>query len=380
MSSSGDLCENWRDIETVAQDSESLRWNHARNENQDIVRPRYPDQKPNGHNAAVENGESGRTQSTWPDDENEEVISDQKLKEILEKSDLDALTMQKLTSKEFAKLLDKRISTETLCLVISILRKSVSISVDGNTRMKLNRFRCAFLANKLPIFISGLSQHISAEENRDKFLSITEDLLVFIQQFHASSPAATVDIVRNTVISLDAQISFINKRDNCIPDNILDLLTEIKESVENKIDVEEEPPDELGASYVRYVPPPSSFRLMNICPTESDIFDENHTFLQKNIIKGKYVDTEHYLDVQFRLLHEDFVRGLRNGIQEYMMLIKTVDKDNIKKVMDLNVYNNVRIRDSELNGAELVYNVHFDTSQLKNIVWQVRLVYSKFML
>lgn len=367
MSSRGDICENWRDISSAPQDSHSLKWNPGRNEVPENNSFRYPDQTPNIHNKEEENGHS---RNTWPNNENADVISDQALTEILEKSDLDALTIKNLTSKEFDRLLDKRLSTETMCLVISILRRAVSILVDGNTRLNLYRFNCSFLTNHLPLFISGLNRHISKSENRDKFLNITEDLLVFLQQFHATSPAATVDIVHNTITSLDAQFAFINKKDSFIPYTILNLLREIQESVKNENETDDRPSFELGATYVR---PPYNFRYKNICPTEVEIFGDDYTFVQKNIIKGKYVNTEHYLDVQFRLLHEDFFRGLRNGILEYMMLIKTVDKDKIEKVKDLNVYN-VRIGDSKLKGADLVYKVTFDTSRLRTIQWQVELI------
>ncbi|XP_052131340.1 NFX1-type zinc finger-containing protein 1-like [Frankliniella occidentalis] len=40
-------------------------------------------------------------------------------------------------------------------------------------------------------------------------------------------------------------------------------------------------------------------------------------YLRRNVVVGPYNDVEHYLDVQFRLLREDFVRPLRDGIKEY---------------------------------------------------------------
>jgi len=46
-----------------------------------------------------------------------------------------------------------------------------------------------------------------------------------------------------------------------------------------------------------------------------DIHSTEKPFLRENIVRGEYEDAEHYLDVQFRLLREDFIRPLRNGIQ-----------------------------------------------------------------
>ena len=52
---------------------------------------------------------------------------------------------------------------------------------------------------------------------------------------------------------------------------------------------------------------------MTIIPEYNDIYAENEPYLRKNIVKGRYNDLEHYLDVQFRLLREDFLRPLREG-------------------------------------------------------------------
>ena len=53
--------------------------------------------------------------------------------------------------------------------------------------------------------------------------------------------------------------------------------------------------------------PPNDFRDIPICPTSKEITTQERSFLRKNILKGSYENAEHYLDVQFRLLREDFV-------------------------------------------------------------------------
>ena len=40
-------------------------------------------------------------------------------------------------------------------------------------------------------------------------------------------------------------------------------------------------------------------------------------FLRPIVKKGKFQDEDHYLDVNFRLLKEDFSRDLKEGIQQY---------------------------------------------------------------
>ena len=61
--------------------------------------------------------------------------------------------------------------------------------------------------------------------------------------------------------------------------------------------------------------PPDDFRELSIIPSRGDIYIQEQPFLRRNIIEGRYRDVDHYLDVQFRLLREDFIKPLRDGIQ-----------------------------------------------------------------
>jgi hypothetical protein len=109
------------------------------------------------------------------------------------------------------------------------------------------------------------------------------------------------------------------------------------------------------------------FRKMSICPNRDDIYLKRLPFFRKNIVKGKYFSVDHYLDVHFRLLREDFVRPLRNGINEYLSAIKRNQPYN--RIDGIRVYSNVRIGDSPQN--DCVFNAYFDVSEVDKIHWQV---------
>ena len=55
------------------------------------------------------------------------------------------------------------------------------------------------------------------------------------------------------------------------------------------------------------VDPPENFIYMNIVPKLNDIVCNDETFLRRNITNVTYKNVSHYLDVQFRLLREDFL-------------------------------------------------------------------------
>ncbi|KAK4325721.1 hypothetical protein Pmani_003664 [Petrolisthes manimaculis] len=82
--------------------------------------------------------------------------------------------------------------------------------------------------------------------------------------------------------------------------------------------------------------PPDDFRELPVLPCARDISHNQHPFLRKNVVEGKYRDGNHYLDIQFRLLREDFVRPLRNGINYFK-------SDTRKKTCDVRIYRRVTI-------------------------------------
>ncbi|KAL9976044.1 hypothetical protein ACROYT_G013278 [Oculina patagonica] len=110
--------------------------------------------------------------------------------------------------------------------------------------------------------------------------------------------------------------------------------------------------------------PPNDFRDMPICPTNKEIKSQERPFLRKNIKKGRYQDAEHYLDVQFRLLREDFLEPLREGIYEITHNIPRGQRNQLMKC-----YQGVRIIGKELTLSGIIYNVQFDVSKFPLTRW-----------
>ena len=60
---------------------------------------------------------------------------------------------------------------------------------------------------------------------------------------------------------------------------------------------------------------PNDFRYMSIIPTIQDLNDKEDPTLRVIQQKGEFKNLETYLDSNFRLLREDFMRDLREGFQ-----------------------------------------------------------------
>ena len=124
--------------------------------------------------------------------------------------------------------------------------------------------------------------------------------------------------------------------------------------------------------------PPDDFRELSVIPTQKDILTAERPFLRRNKIDGSYHDAEHYLDVQFRLLREDFVRPLREGIAQ---LLERIGSAKIGALQDIRVYKDVHLLYPVCTSNGLQYKIKFDTTRLKNVLWEnsKRLIFGSLM-
>ena len=101
-------------------------------------------------------------------------------------------------------------------------------------------------------------------------------------------------------------------------------------------------------------------------------------FLRRNKTDGSYNDAEHYLDVQFRLLREDFVRPLREGIAK---LLERIGSAKPGALQDIRVYKDVRLLYPVCTSDGLRYRIKFDSTRLRNVRWEnsKRLIFGSLM-
>jgi len=116
------------------------------------------------------------------------------------------------------------------------------------------------------------------------------------------------------------------------------------------------------------VNPPEDFRRLSVVPTQEEILSGGRPFLRRNKIDGSYNDAEHYLDVQFRLLREDFMRPLREGIAQ---LLERLGSSKIgTHQQDIRLYNDVRLLYPVCTSNGLRYRIKFDNSKLRHVRWE----------
>lgn len=112
--------------------------------------------------------------------------------------------------------------------------------------------------------------------------------------------------------------------------------------------------------------PPDDFRLLDIVPSMQEILSDEPAFLRKNLVDqgACYKDANHYLDIHFRLLREDFLKPLRDGVQTY--LSKSSEKNS-----DVRIYENVLSLGPKLDPKiGMVFVLRLDKTKLGKIQWK----------
>jgi hypothetical protein len=128
---------------------------------------------------------------------------------------------------------------------------------------------------------------------------------------------------------------------------------------------------------------------MNIVPKIADIFsNQTSQYLRKNITNGAYQNVQHYLDVQFRLLREDYLQPLRDGVQKLREIVREsrklqrlnqrdndqLPKDVIRRICrieSLSAYFGCSIEKNVPTEHGIVYEVRLSEDKNKKMNWDV---------
>nr|CAD7200153.1 unnamed protein product [Timema douglasi] len=248
---------------------------------------------------------------------------------------------------------DTSLRPDMVALVVKILaRLSLAPFHEIKTNMMALSCRQEFL-DQLKTFLSDLptgDRHHQSTEN-----AIFEDLFTFYKCVLEMLPNTACDVFRSLFLCTDMSIKGVEmyQEVNIKVDlkNTFNALQEcLKDTIREK--------DMKKETHVEYPEPPNNFREMSVVPTHQDITSEKSSFVRPNITKGAYSDVEHYLDVQFRLLREDFIGPLREGILEY--LNNTEENTVLTKASNLRFYNKVLFLTTKSTKDGIGVVVNFD--------------------
>uniref|UniRef100_A0A2H8TVB5 Helicase required for RNAi-mediated heterochromatin assembly 1 n=1 Tax=Melanaphis sacchari TaxID=742174 RepID=A0A2H8TVB5_9HEMI len=282
----------------------------------------------------------------------------------------------------FMDLFKQNKEPDWIFLLMKVSAKICSSEFIQNKIFLLTELTCNEFFNHIKSYI--LSTPTEKNKNRcDKMNTFYEDCLVVFQSITTLFPKTAEEKLKEIIVSSNIALTGIKTYSNHIKINettiveMNNLLEKLKETiVTDELKLKEKCTIE---NIVQIMPPPENFRILTVYPTSFD-FEYGKPFLRPNILKGAYQNIEHYLDVQFRLLREDFISPLREGIQFFK---ESIHNQHHRKINNIRIYRDVEFEiKGEFVRDKYGYIINFDIKKKLKINWEMakRFMYGSLLL
>ncbi|NWR35552.1 ZNFX1 protein, partial [Tachuris rubrigastra] len=271
-----------------------------------------------------------------------------------------------------------------LQLICQVLRKACGSRMDRQSIQQLLGVvkESNFLKVCLPQYVSDMVTEVLPAVRQEYPVHIS-NIIGLLQDLISTFPASSVQKVSILLTVLPASI-------NALRASGVDITEETEKNL-NKVQMlmqhlqEKKREGTLRADNCTFMQPQidgqeENYRTIAIYPTRDEVHGNEKPFLRPNIVSGRYESTSIYLDTHFRLLREDFVRPLREGILE---LLQSFEDGGLrqKKFDDIRTYFDTRVIAPRCASTGIVYKVQFDIKPLKFVQWQnsKRLLYGSLV-
>ncbi|TRZ20766.1 hypothetical protein HGM15179_006244 [Zosterops borbonicus] len=268
-------------------------------------------------------------------------------------------------------------------LICQVLRKACCSQKDRHSVQHVLGIvkESNFLKICLPQYVSDMVTEV-VPAVRHEYPEHISNIILLLQNLISTFPASSVQKVSILLTVLTASINSLRGFGVDISDEIEKNLNKVQMLMQHLQEKRRE--GTLRADNCTFMQSQDgqeeSYRIMSIYPTYDEIHGNEKPFLRPNFVSGKYESTSIYLDTHFRLLREDFVRPLREGIME---VLRDLQDRNLrrKKFDDIRIYFDARIIAPRCTSTGIVYKVQFDTEPLRFVQWQnsKRLLYGSLV-
>lgn len=258
------------------------------------------------------------------------------LEEIL-KDEPDQLMLKLLNAQSgFAELVNNtKLTPDCIVLTLHALSKMGECSFTSN-KIKLLELACTdVFVLTLTNFVIYLPLQDAEDKRRSSYFWNNPDNFFFnlnnySKMIMSLQPSIACDILPKVIksaLSAIMQLTALSEKTKLMFETIqADLIMHKEEMAQRN-----KKPEKLNSEDLE---PPNNFRDISLYPLPTEITIRNKVFVRPNIVEGAYKSVEHYLDIQFRLLREDFVKPLREGICNYM-------ENGTNKANNIKIYKNV---------------------------------------
>ncbi|XP_067125252.1 NFX1-type zinc finger-containing protein 1-like [Centruroides vittatus] len=285
------------------------------------------------------------------------------LKSLIEKDSYEILLTLQL--KSFLELLSQPfLNKDKMALILTAVGKACK----SNEREILSLFLKSIesTSNFTFIHLQKFLCNLQNNECEDFHINSLDYLIIFLSELQRVNPAS--DTLSIILPLLKTTVEKIARRNGTISSNLEEKIKELEQANDSFCELHmNQKKENCKLKHNEVVDPPNDFREIPILPVSRESLMEDPPFIRPIIQEGSYSSVDHYLDIQFRLLREDILRPLRNGIGEYLIHVEKSDKNNLHK--NLKVYTNVFIKRSVMTASGLNYIISFDVKKFKSINW-----------
>lgn len=309
-----------------------------------------------------------------------------RLQELHLEDNPDDVLLQLVTTRNgFGDLLEREIEKDWMFMLVEILVKAYKSKKELNcSELTRHLSTKQFIPNHLLRFVADIEYGV-VKYHDDKMGALLWNLcqltLILFQNMQSSLPLLiTILDTLERLVSNDYKIVC----EISCPDIFaqLETLKEAKDAIKQeyiKKKEEEEKPQKRQQPIEQE--PPDDFRELSVLPTLHDLQFNKKPFLRCNRSKGGYDDLQQYLDIQFRLLREDYLHPLREGILDYRRELEVASKVGKRRQTDIRMYENVEILRPLCSNHGVRHVIKFDDTKLKHIRWESsrRLMYGSLL-
>ncbi|XP_038052094.1 NFX1-type zinc finger-containing protein 1-like [Patiria miniata] len=311
-------------------------------------------------------------------------FTDQELESFLDENSQDALLNLVSQKKKFEALLSaNELDENTLMLTIRVL--SCMCHLDQVYEAMYTREvivilsmieSSSFLTKHLTRYLVGLSlkqaddcdveDTVGAKNLAEEVNMMLDILKLFLQRKPSACAAVNVVLVFLQKVVTTAALS------NSEFDPEGSRMAKVEEVKECCHSLDES--QKTARERVKEKPPPDNYRDIPIFPKSTELRQMGKPFLRKNIVRGRYESVEHYLDVQFRLLREDFVAPMREGVTEFL-------SNPRGRLQDIRMYYDVFLEAQKMATNGIVHTLKFVLRRRRPERWETskRLLYGSFV-
>ncbi|KAM4740439.1 NFX1-type zinc finger-containing protein 1 isoform 2-T2 [Anableps anableps] len=280
---------------------------------------------------------------------------------------------------------------QLICLVLS---KAFTSRTERGTLQHLANIikESKFFDTTLLHYVGGMMSE-SNPTRRAQYPQHLDHIITILSEVVSIFPASSVSTVNMFVTMLQASINTLRASGVDILSTIVEKMENLKgliehlqeRSREGTLRTDKDTYGLLTRSDDNQGEEQEDFRNIPLYPTPEE-FQQNHRpFLRPNLTSQRYTNTHLYLDTHFRLLREDFVRPLREGIQQLLQNQRDIGRNDnpakMKRFDDIRVYFDTHLVVPKCTQTGLAYIVQFDVQPLKFVRWQnsKRLLYGSLV-